>query len=66
MAKYDYTTKYEIGDTVYSIDGGKGKIVDILHQVRGSHIKYNVIFGRAQEDDIWCFAIELSKEKVII
>lgn len=63
MAKFEYTSKFDIGETVYSIEGDKGKIIDITHFAKLGIIKYNVIYGRRPDDDIWQFAIELSREK---
>lgn len=63
MAKFDYQTRYDIGETVYSIDGDKGKIIDVTHFAKSGTIKYNVIYGRMAEDNSWQLAIELSREK---
>ncbi len=66
MAKYEYTAKYDIEDIVYSINGDKGIVCDISHQVSTGKIKYLVVFGRLNEDSVWCLGLELSKDKVII
>ncbi len=65
MANFQYNSKFDIGEIVYSIEGDKGKIIDVTHFAKLGIIKYNVVYGRRPEDDIWQLAIELSREKII-
>ena len=65
MAKFEYSTKYDIGEVVYSIEGDKGKVVNISHTAAYGVITYNVIFRRKPADDIWVTSKEISRQKVI-
>ena len=52
---------YNIADEVYhkTPESGKGIIIDINYSLLTRMYKYNVVFGRAPEDDVWCFGHEL-------
>ena len=63
--KQVFETVYNIGDEVYyaTQESDKGIVIDISYSIRNRSIKYNVVFGRRQDDDIWCYVEELSESK---
>ena len=66
MEQYKFITKFSIGEYVYHAkpDGDKGIIIDINYNVITKSVSYHVIFGRQEDDDVWCDELELSEEKV--
>ena len=64
--RYSFETEYEIGEVVYyaTPDGDSGIITDITFNVRTKVVSYKVVFGRRNEDEVWCYIQELSNSKV--
>jgi len=59
-----FTCKYNIGEYVYHAtpESDKGLIIDIHYSaIKG--VKYEVVFGRLGNDNVYCYEHELSKEK---
>ena len=58
--------EHNIGDKVFHAtpDGDKGIIINFMYDHKMECVKYNVVFGRTAEDDVWCFEEELSNSKV--
>lgn len=64
--KYTFDTTYQIGDPIFHAtkESDQGIIIDISYSIRNKSVKYNVVFGRMPDDDIWCYEEELSESKV--
>ena len=65
MKEYKFTPEFEIGQKVYHAtpDSDQGIIVDISYSILSRSVRYEVVFGRRGEDDIWCHGHELSENK---
>jgi len=65
MESISFRTKYNIGDSVYHLtpESDRGIVIDISYSVLNKTVKYEVVFGRNSEDDIWCYEHELNDSK---
>ena len=57
---------YNIADEVYhkTPESGKGIIIDINYSLLTRMYRYNVVFGRGPEDNVWYFGHELSDSQI--
>lgn len=61
-----FEPRFHIGQKVYHAtqESDWGIIVNINYNVRERSNKYEVVFGRLNEDNVWCYEDELSENKV--
>ena len=64
--RYSFETEYEIGEVVFyaTPDGDSGIITEITFNIKSNIVSYKASFGRRNEDEVWCYAEELSNTKV--
>ena len=55
--------QFKINDLVYhkTPESGKGIVVDITYSILTNLYRYNVMFGRSSDDDVWCYEHEISE-----
>lgn len=63
---YSFNPSYKIGDHVFHAtkESDEGIITNITYDVRQRAIKYEVVFGKMDTDDVWCYEEELSETKL--
>jgi len=62
---YKFEPLFKIGDHVFHAtkESDEGIIINITYNVRQRAIQYEVMFGRMDADDVWCYEEELSDTK---